>query len=67
MIYLFYFVMLNIVCSFLTLAKFQNDEEGGDLMSLGAVILIGIVAGLPALIFICVIDEMYKNDMRKKK
>ena len=66
MIYLFYFVMINIVCAFITLAKFQNDEEGGDLMTLGAVILIGIVAGLPAFIFIHVVDEMYKNDMRKK-
>ena len=57
--------MLNIVCSFLTLAKFQNDEEGGDLITLGAVILIGIVAGLPALILIHVVDELHKNDMRK--
>jgi len=56
MIYFLLFLLLNITCSFVGIATIQNEEEGGDFLTLLSLIALGLFAGAPLFAFLIASD-----------
>ena len=60
-------LFLNITASFLGIAKIQNEEEGGDLMTLLSLIILGCTVGVPLFLILFTSDIIGLIESFKRK
>ena len=64
--FLICFLLINLLCSFVGIAKVQNDNEGGKFSDLVALIALGLLAGAPLAGILFVSDFLSLLDQLKK-
>jgi len=60
-------VLLNLLAAFVGLAKIQNEEEGGDLYSFLALMLLSATVGIPLFLILWASDIIGLIESFKRK